>query len=447
MAITYDAPSNTITVTGYTEGTPCTFTDVYNADVAGGWGVVSLQGTSQFLFDCKLQIGDWNTATYFADTEKNIMFADGLRTAHNIHLIRVLTYAYVRFGELTDAGLKQTNKGCTFIDLNTAAYYGSIIYTYFGNSYVYLYGCSFDATVGDIWVFANRCYNCIFQGWAYLYYSLDIFNVFITGGTYGLRYPQSGGTINNVFFLSSSTAQALWFRSTYAASATNFYCRKNGGYFIWVEYAAGTQQDYNIINADTNIWQIGFSSASYTGKVYRQYTFNFQVTDYSGTPIENATVTLKDKDSNEIFSLSTDANGDIAEQTVSKGYYDQAHGNTLQDYGPHTLTVTKAGYIPRTRVFDLTEKVDWVSSMHAQLVGDATPSEVAAGKSFYSNDADTMQTGSYVVPNKLVGDKIRVRTRTVTKKVPLGVEEPLMLYATAHLLKKRRLAKTLIEEK
>lgn len=35
MAITYGAPSNIITVTGYTEGTPCTFLDIYNVDKAG----------------------------------------------------------------------------------------------------------------------------------------------------------------------------------------------------------------------------------------------------------------------------------------------------------------------------------------------------------------------------------------------------------------------------
>jgi hypothetical protein len=35
MAIAYNAGTNIITVTGYTEGTPCNFTDIYNADKAG----------------------------------------------------------------------------------------------------------------------------------------------------------------------------------------------------------------------------------------------------------------------------------------------------------------------------------------------------------------------------------------------------------------------------
>ena len=39
MPITYDAVTDTITVTGYTKATPCTFPDIFKADVAGGWGV------------------------------------------------------------------------------------------------------------------------------------------------------------------------------------------------------------------------------------------------------------------------------------------------------------------------------------------------------------------------------------------------------------------------
>jgi len=44
---------------------------------------------------------------------------------------------------------------------------------------------------------------------------------------------------------------------------------------------------------------------------------------------------------------------------VSRGYYDQAHGNTLQDYGPHTLTITKAGYQTYVKKFVLSAKTSW----------------------------------------------------------------------------------------
>jgi hypothetical protein len=52
-------------------------------------------------------------------------------------------------------------------------------------------------------------------------------------------------------------------------------------------------------------------------------------------------------------------NGNIATQTVSRGYYDQPHGNTLQDYGPHTLTIIKAGYQTYIRKFTLMAGTAW----------------------------------------------------------------------------------------
>ena len=35
MPITYNATNNILTVTGYTEAVPCTFTELYSADKAG----------------------------------------------------------------------------------------------------------------------------------------------------------------------------------------------------------------------------------------------------------------------------------------------------------------------------------------------------------------------------------------------------------------------------
>ena len=70
MAITYNAGTNVITVTGYTAGTPCTFLDVWNADQAGGWGVITRQCSHQYCLSAQLDIGDGSTVTYFGD--KNV---------------------------------------------------------------------------------------------------------------------------------------------------------------------------------------------------------------------------------------------------------------------------------------------------------------------------------------------------------------------------------------
>jgi hypothetical protein len=71
----------------------------------------------------------------------------------------------------------------------------------------------------------------------------------------------------------------------------------------------------------------------------------------------SATVTLKDNAGTTIFSVTSDGtSGAIATQTISRGYYAQATGDTLQDYGPHTLTITLNGKQTYTDTLTLTEK-------------------------------------------------------------------------------------------
>jgi hypothetical protein len=68
---------------------------------------------------------------------------------------------------------------------------------------------------------------------------------------------------------------------------------------------------------------------------------------------------LKDNASSAVFVAATDENGAIPTQTVSRGYFQQATQNTLQDLGPHTLIVTKPRYQTYTKTFVLNEKTNW----------------------------------------------------------------------------------------
>jgi len=71
--ITYSSP--TITVTGYTGGTPCRFWDVWNASNVNGWGAVFNNYDTQYFFNSsRLQIGDGSVLTYFADTAVQVAF-------------------------------------------------------------------------------------------------------------------------------------------------------------------------------------------------------------------------------------------------------------------------------------------------------------------------------------------------------------------------------------
>jgi hypothetical protein len=122
----------------------------------------------------------------------------------------------------------------------------------------------------------------------------------------------------------------------------------------------GNANNHYVINCESDTWH--FTPANWygaTGKVYRQYEFDLTVTDREGNPLQGATVTLTDKNGTAVFTATTDANGAIQTQTGTKGYYDQAHGDTLQENSPHTLNVTRAGYLRYVKKFRLTQKTRW----------------------------------------------------------------------------------------
>ncbi|MFA5366240.1 MAG: hypothetical protein WC325_13750, partial [Candidatus Bathyarchaeia archaeon] len=68
----------------------------------------------------------------------------------------------------------------------------------------------------------------------------------------------------------------------------------------------------------------------------------------------------------------------------------------------------------------------------ATLTGTATEADVANGKTFYSDDATTKQTGTYNPPTIP-----KIKTRTITKKDPLT--EPALMATAVLLIENRKL--------
>jgi hypothetical protein len=176
----------------------------------------------------------------------------------------------------------------------------------------------------------------------------------------GIQTRTSNITVDRLNVFSNGTMYGLSFRymSSTSATITNPYVR-NVQYTI--EIQSVTTSNCYVVNMDydSENWTIAWYGTDTGTRVYRQYTVDLKVTDKDNNPISGATATLKDKDGNQVFSVNTDANGNIATQTASRGYYDQAHGSVLQDYGPHTLTITKTGYQTYMKKFTLSAKTIW----------------------------------------------------------------------------------------
>ena len=215
---------------------------------------------------------------------------------------------------------------------------------------------------------------------------VDVFEVNILRPHYGMYYPL--GSFNSLRIYGSTYAAIF---SSYSYDIT-VYNAKVRGSSLYEVALRNSVVDLKLVNPDFDNWRLTWSGTC-TNKVVRQYEFDL-------TTAPNATVTLKKADGSTVFSVVADAvTGTIATQTVSRGFYDYAHGDTLQDYGPFTLTITKTGKMPYTQTgIVLYEKTRLLVALRDQLTGTATAANVAAGVTFYKDDADAKQVGSHVSP-------------------------------------------------
>lgn len=325
-------------------GIDCTGT--YTVEITQSqWGVIWKLGTNTFAFDVRLYVGDNSTTTYLIDTNKLIIINKGWWSAGAWMLVR--TAATATFGTVIDATLKHTANGCCFITLEDTTPAGFMTSQWAGLGIINLYSCSFYApfvSFGiEIWAGTN-IWNCLLVGCVTLSVNtgVDVFNLqgnFLKGANpmYSLQVFTAGNTFNTVNAFGSDKGVRI---GDISVTLRNCAISDFNSYAISIVNSA--QENY-LIDCTISSWILFFYNSN-NAKVNRQYTFNVNLKDKNGVAISSATVTLKDKNGTQIFSVTTDVNGDIVTQIVSRGYYDGTHGSTLQDYSPHTLTISKAGY-------------------------------------------------------------------------------------------------------
>jgi hypothetical protein len=303
---------------------------------------------------------------------------------------------------LVSATLKTTKLGCTFVVLNNSAGYIRLIYTVGGS--IYLYGCTVQGTnTQETQIYANTIWNTTFSLTNVLLIPPAVTDYFGMNflGCAGLNSRLNDSlNITNMNVLSSNRVCQIYI-NTVDASITNLYARGNA---IIASILYPTSGSFSFIDPDVDTWAFIWSTEGLT--IYRKYTFNL-------TTDPGATVTLKDNAGNTVFSVTSDAvTGAIATQTVSRGYYNSPNGNTLQNYGPFTLTVTKTGKMPYTQTgIVLAEKTKWQITLRDQLTGNAAVDDVVSGKKFYKDDVDTQLVGSLALTGTaIVADVAKDKT-------------------------------------
>lgn len=327
------------------------------------WGVVWRFG-NVFLFDARLTVGDDTPGNkgHLADTRKTAVFNQAANDAGYPYCIQLKRYSYLRLGEAVSLEQKTVRHGCTLINLkNLSGTHWTIRKTSATDITVLLYDstCRYQGpSAADPFVELRcsdsddqvRVWHCHFSHTRVLQVQADkgsFFDVLVTGGSLGF----GGGGVTERLSVHGQSSAALYLEGA-ARTIRNVFSRGAANLVRAYNFANAA----NILDADTDTWGVSWHNSG--GRINRQYTLNLAVSDALGFPLPGATVTLTDKNGSQVFSQVTGAEGQIPTQVVTRGYYEQATGSTLQDYGPHSLTITRDGYETYRDVLTIAARLD-----------------------------------------------------------------------------------------
>ncbi len=326
------------------------------------WGVVWRFGNI-FIFDARITVGDDTIGNkgHLADVKKTLIFnsASGDSSSYS-YCIQLKKHSYLRLGEVVSEAQKTTKNGCTLINLkNLSGTFHTLKKNYATDITVNLYDCTFryEGPSSSTPLLELRCtdsdanvrvWHCHLSSTKILQSSADkgdFFDLIIDNADNGF----GGGGLAERLSLHGQTQGSLYFSGA-SRTIRNAFSRGAANLVRAYNFA----NTGNILDADTDTWTMSWSGSS--GRINRQYSLDLTVHAASGAPLAGAVVTLTNGLGSTVINQTTGADGAIPTQTVTRGYYEQASGSTLQDYGPHTLTITREGYETYQDVLNLTAK-------------------------------------------------------------------------------------------
>jgi len=349
MPITYNSSTNTITVTGFSESSPCTFKDIYNASVTNGWGVVDKPTDDSYVIRSKLVIGDGSTWTYFSDIRKTSIFTSDVTLDYGETLIDVKRHAYFRLG-VGDVDKRSGTGGCVIDARDITVNSWSVLIKGEEESNVELYGSAIISeryqgllNVLNLNGTIARVYDCLIQGGGSAVTprpNLDMNHVTIEDASYGMSYGYQPAYPFTNIVIKFCYYGVYW----YSDRVYNL----NNAIFKDVEYieilTASLSAPARLTDCELERWSINWGgSPTEDAKIERAYTFKVKVTDKDGNPIQNALVELYDKNGGLVFAELTNPNGETSEHSIVSITYTPTE--TI-DNNPHTVRITKDGYTP-----------------------------------------------------------------------------------------------------
>lgn len=328
-----------ITVSGQT-ATP---EHLYTAMISGGWYTVmtSLQKylKAGFEMSCDLKIVSSSTFNIIDCALHKTSYANGTRWQPLIDVDSSSTWT---MGQKNASGFGYN--GGDLIVSSPAGYYHAInfagkFYCYASRINIYNGNCSIvlpDSS--DV-----EAYDSNFEGlWRFQYPR----SANITVPFYRCKW---------IFDYSAKNGQSeVLFNKSYTYTFVEPYVY-NGGYwtsdnsYIILLRSNGVNPKFEARGIrtirDRNPKWLGTPQYNHTGApgaIYHELSWDINVVDENDDPIEGATVTVTNNVPAQVFSVSTDANGDITQQWVANTY--KVSGASAVDYFPFVLKIEKTGY-------------------------------------------------------------------------------------------------------
>lgn len=331
------------------------------------WGVVWEYVTDgQYKVDCNVNFGDASTATYFQSKNELVYFTDEklpLVTAQAILERGDLVGSYGTEGSAWSIALPDSNK-TIMIGANAKLYdYGSMwirrdsysveMRFYTGEWIARNMILSGDKSKNEVSIKSGNINWDRVWLLGIRYLGIDPTPVAFTDThMHNTSLGITGGLSNPIIVkkLKQTTTSGV-FILNYKASPDTFTVQDP-------EFTLSAAQIVNVFA---------------TGIVIEQYTCNIHITDKEGNNLSGVTVKCVEAGGTTEFSASTDANGNIAEQTVDYKKW-EGTSETLTDYSPHEFTFTKAGYLTQKIVnqtvnHPLVWEIKMYRSPYARILG------------------------------------------------------------------------------
>lgn len=340
------------------------------------WGVIWDYGNGQYRIDCQLNIGDASTSTYFTTVgESSVLPSDTYAvTANATFTVGEVANGYG--GKPTYLKFQGKDYSPRFCNGGTVNFYNTVLdfsgdasliivgastlnirrlSIYSGGNYFYVRGTTtFD--IEDFYAYDSRFYfreTLTNNGFVRLHADGDSVGAFACALEVAFDIDQLliTNSISNDFFINANTKLI---DPLFHPTQAKIHIATNG---IWIR---------------------------------EKYTCNIHIADKDGANLASATVLCEDTDGTQVFSVSTDANGDIAEQQVTyKQWIDTAETETT--LSPHKFTISKAG--KETLVLDEIT-VDASIVWHLELLDELAESDVRDGLAYGEDSEGTLDLPS-----------------------------------------------------